>query len=165
MAGWQWFWTLVGFLVFIIVLIFLYFYQPLEDLFNLVVYGAGYHNVIFWMALIVGIIGFCGYHWRAYRVHIVQQNSVESMVLSSLKGSAFIAILLSGGAALQAVQILCLHLLQEGYVLDAGFGKRLAAVVALVIVTGVFCIVFWLLKLVRPAGSPHPQDRSYSRGH
>ncbi len=151
MAGWQWFWTLVGFLVFIIVLIFLYFYQPLEDLFNLVVYGVRYDNVIFWVALSVGIIGFCGYHWRAYRVHIVQQNSVESMVLSSLRGSAFIAILLSSGAALQAVQILCVYLLQEGYVLDAGFGKSLAAVVALVILTAAFCIVFWLLKIVKPA--------------
>ncbi len=158
MAGWQWFWTLVGFLVFIIVLIFLYYYQPLEDLFNLVVYGVGYDNVIFWVALIVGIIGFCGYHWRAYRVHIVQQDSVESMVLSSLRGSAFIAILLSGGTALQAVLILCVHLLQEGYVLDAGFGKRLAAVVALVILTAAFCIVFWLLKIVKPAVS-HPEDR------
>lgn len=152
MSGWQWFWTLVGFLLFIIVLIFLYFYKPFEDLFNLVVYGIGFDNAIFWVALIVGIIGFCGYHWRAYRVHIVQQQSVESMVLSSLRGSAFTAILLSGGAALQSVQILCVYLLQDGYVLDAAFGKRLVAVLALVILTGAFCVIFWLLKIVRPAG-------------
>ncbi len=152
MSGWQWFWTLVGFLVFIIVLIFLYYYQPFEDLFNLVVDDVGYDNAIIWVAVIVGIIGFCGYHWRAYRLHIVQQQSADSIVLSSLKGSAFTAILLSGGFALQAVQILCVHLLQAGYVLDAGFGKRLAAVLALVLLTGAFCIVFWLLKIVRPVG-------------
>ena len=153
MAGWQWFWTLVGFLLFIIVLIFLYFYKPFEDLFNLVVHGISFDNVFFWIALIVGIIGFCGYHWRAYRVHIVQQNSFESMVLSSLRGSAFVAVLLSGGAALQAVQNLCVYLLEGGRVLDAGFGERLGAVVALVILTGAFCIIFWLLKIVRPARS------------
>ncbi len=151
MSGWQWFWTLVGFLIFIIVLMFLFFYKPFEDLFNLVVHGVGFDNAIIWVALIVGIIGFCGYHWRAYRVHIVQQQSADSIVLTSLRGSVFTAILLSCGFALQAVQILCVRLLQEGYVLDAGFGKRLAAVLALVLLTGAFCIVFWLLKIVRPA--------------
>ncbi len=149
MTGWQWFWTLVGFLIFIIVLIFLYFYPPFEDLFVLVINGVGYDNAIFWVALITGIVGFCTYHWHAYRVHIVQQHSVESMVLSSLRGSTFVAILLSAAAALQAVQIMAVYLLQDGYALDAEFGKRLAAVVALVILTAVFCIIFWLLKVIR----------------
>ena len=151
MGGWRWFWTLVGFIVFIVVLIFLYFYKPFEDLFVLVLNDISYDNVIFWVALIVGIIGFCAFHWRAYRVHIVQQQSIESMVLASLRGSTFIAILLSGGATLQAVQILCVYLLAPNYTLDAEFGKRLAAVLALVILTGVFCIIFWLLKIIRPA--------------
>ena len=102
MTGWQWFWTLVGFVLFIVVLIFLYFYQPFEDLFTLVVRGIGFDNVIFWAALIIGVIGFCAYHWRAYKIHIVREGSIESMVLSSLKGSTFVAILFSGGAALQA---------------------------------------------------------------
>ena len=87
MSGWQWFWTLVGFLVYIIVLIFLYFYKPFEELFNFVVKDTTFGNVIFWAALIAGIVGFCGYHWRAYRIHIVQQKNVEAMVLSSLRGS------------------------------------------------------------------------------
>ena len=149
MTVWQWFWTLVGFIVFIIVLIFLYFYEPFTDLFTRVIDGLGFDNAIFWVALIIGIVGFCVYHWHAYRVHILRQHSIESMVLSSLRGSAFTAILLSSGAALQSVQILCVYLLQEGYALDAEFGKRLAAVVALVILTGVFCIIFWLLKVIR----------------
>ena len=58
MTGWQWFWTLVGFILFIIVLIFLYFYQPFEDLFNIVFYGLSYDNAILWAAVIIGIIGF-----------------------------------------------------------------------------------------------------------
>jgi len=149
MTGWQWFWTLVGFILFIIVLIFLYFYQPFEDLFNIVFYGLSYDNAVLWAAVIIGIVGFCTFHWRAYRLHIVQQQSVEAMVLNSLRGSTFTAILLSAGATLQAVQILCVYLLQPEYALDGAFGKRLAAVVALVIVTGVFCIIFWLLKVVR----------------
>jgi hypothetical protein len=149
MTGWQWFWTLVGFILFIIVLIFLYFYQPFEDLFNIVFYGLSYDNAILWAAVIIGIIGFCTFHWRAYRLHIVQQQSVEAMVLNSLRGSTFTAILLSGGATLQAVQILCVYLLQPEYALDSAFGKRLAAVIALVVLTGVFCIIFWLLKVVR----------------
>ena len=64
MTGWQWFWTLVGFLLLILVLIFLYFFQPFEDLFTLVLNGVSYSNAIFWVALIVGIIGFCTFHWH-----------------------------------------------------------------------------------------------------
>ena len=156
MNGWQWFWTLVGFIVYIIVLIFLYFYEPFKDLFNLVVYGLSYSNAIFWAGVIIGIVGFCTFHWRAYRLHIVKQKSVESMVLSSLRGSTFVAILLSASAALQAVQMLCVHLLQPGYAIDGAFGKRLAAVLALLILTGLFCIIFWLLKIIRAPKSAAP---------
>ena len=151
MTGWQWFWTLVGFLLLILVLIFLYFFQPFEDFFTLVLNGVSYSNAIFWVALVIGIIGFCTFHWHAYKVHIVQQRSVESMVLTSLRGSTFTAILLSGGATLQAVQNLCVFLLQNGYVFDSNFGKRIAATIALVTITGIFCVIFWLLKLIRPA--------------
>ena len=150
MSGWQWFWTLVWFIIYIVVLIFLYFYQPFEDLFNLILNGLSYENSIFWAVVIVGIAGYCGYHWRAYHSHIVQQRSVEGMVLTSLRGSTFIAILFSAGAALQAVLILCVYLLRPGYTLDGAFGSRLAAVIALVILTGVFCVIFWLLKVMRP---------------
>ena len=150
MTGWQWFWTLVGFLLLILVLVFLYFFQPFEDLFTLVLNGISYSNAIFWVALIIGIIGFCTFHWHAYKVHIVQQRSVESMVLTSLRGSTFTAILLSGGATLQAVQNLCVFLLQNGYGFDSNFGKRIAATIALVTITGIFCVIFRLLKLIRP---------------
>lgn len=149
MNGWQWFWTLVGFIVYIVVLIFLYFFKPFETLFVTIVNGLSYDNAIFWAVLVIAIIGFCTFHWRAYRLHIVQQNSIERMVMSSLRGSTFTAILLSAGATLQSVQILCHYLLAEGYSLGAEFGKHLAAVVALVILTGVFCIIFWLLRVIR----------------
>ena len=154
MTGWQWFWTLVGFLLLILVLIFLYFFQPFEDLFTLVLNGVSYNNAIFWVALIIGIIGFCTFHWHAYKVHIVQQRSVESMVLTSLRGSTFTAILLSGGATLQSVQNLCVVLRQNSYGFDSNFGKRIAAIMALVVITGVFCVIFWLLKLMRPTHAP-----------
>ena len=150
MSGWQWFWTVVGFILFIIVLIFLYYYAPFEQLFVLVLNGIGFSNVIFWVALIVGIVGFCVFHWHAYRLHVARQHSVDVMVLSSLRGSTFIAILLAGGAALQSLQILCVYLLGDGELVDAEFGARLGAVVALVVLTAIFCIIFWLLKIIRP---------------
>ena len=149
MSVWHWFWTLVGFLIYIIVLVFLYFYQPFEDVFKSIIYGLTYQNAIFWAGVIIGIIGFCAFHWRAYRLHIVKERNVEAVVLSSLQGSTFIAILLSASAALQSVQILAVHLIQPDYALDAAFGKRLLALIALVILTGLFCIVFWLLKSIR----------------
>ena len=54
MSGWYWFWTLVGFLVFIVVLIFLYFYKPFAELINFVIARASFDNTIFWAALITG---------------------------------------------------------------------------------------------------------------
>ena len=99
MAGWRLFWALVGYVAFIVILIFLYFYKPFEDFFTLVINGLGYDNAMFWVVLIAGIVGFCGYHWRAYRLYIVQRHSVDGMVLASLRGSAFIAVLFCAGAA------------------------------------------------------------------
>lgn len=160
MSTWQWFWTLVGFLFYIVVLVFLYFYKPFADLFNLVVHGLSYNNAIFWAGIIIGIVGFCAIHWRAYQMHIVKQRNVEAMVLSSLMGSTFTAILLSASAALQAVQMLAVHLLQPGYALDGAFGKRLVALIALLILTGLFCLIFWLLKSIRSSGT----SRSLSAG-
>jgi hypothetical protein len=149
MTGWRLFWALVGYVAFIVVLIFLYFYKPFEDFFNLVINGLGYDNAMFWIVLVTAIIGFCGYHWRAYRLYIVQRRSVDGMVLASLRGSAFVAVLFCAGAAVQALQILCAYLLQSGYTLGPEFGSRLGAVVALVILTVIFCLIYWLLKVVR----------------
>jgi hypothetical protein len=149
MTGWRLFWLLVGYVAFIIVLIFLYFYKPFEQFFTLVINGLGYSNAMFWAVLIAAIVGFCGYHWRAYRLYIVQQRSVDGMVLASLRGSAFVAILFCAGAAVQSLLILCVYLLQGQYTLGAEFGARLGAVVAMVILTVIFCLIFWLLKVVR----------------
>ncbi len=163
MTGWRLFWALAGYVAFIVILIFLYFYKPFEDLFTLVINGLGYDNAIFWIVLIAGIVGFCGYHWRAYRLYIVQRHSVDGMVLASLRGSAFVAILFCAGAAAQSMQILCVYLLQSGYTLGAEFGSRLGAVVALVILTVIFCLIYWLLKVARQASasSASADTRSY----
>ena len=149
MSAWQWFWTLVGYLIYIIVLIFLYFYQPLQDLFVKVIYGLSYQNSIFWAGMIVGIVGFCWFHWRAYRLHIVKERNLEAVILTSLQGSAFVAILLSAVASLQAVQVLAASLIQPEFALNAVFGRQLLALIALIVVTGLFCIVFWLLRSVK----------------
>ena len=101
------------------------------------------------MVLVTGLVGFCGYHWRAYRLYIVQQHSVEKMVLASLRGSTFVAILLTAGTALQSVQIVCVSLLQNGYTLGQEFGARLVAVIAPIILTAIFCLIYGLLKVLR----------------
>jgi hypothetical protein len=151
MTGWRLFWALVGYLAFIVILIFLYFYKPFEDFFTLVINGLGYNNAMFWVVLIAGIAGFCAFHWRAYRLYIVQRHSLDGMVLASLRGSAFVAILFCAGAAAQSLLILCAYLLQPDYTLDAEFGSRLGAVVALVILTVCFCLIYWVLKVIRQA--------------
>jgi hypothetical protein len=163
MAGWRLFWALVGYVAFIVVLIFLYFYKPFEDFFTLVINGLGYDNAMFWIVLIAAIVGFCAYHWRAYQLYIVQRHSVDGMVLASLRGSAFIAILFCAGAAVQSLLILCVYLLQDSFTLGSEFGARLGAVVALLILTVIFCLIFWVLKVIRqaPAASGTGDTGSY----
>jgi hypothetical protein len=152
MSGWRLFWALAGYVAFIVVLIFLYFYKPFEDFFTLVINGLGYDNAMFWVVLIAAIIGFCGYHWRAFRLYIVQRHSVDGMVLASLRGSAFIAILFCAGATAQSLLILCVYLLQSDNSLGE-FGERLGAVVALVILTVIFCLIYWVLKVIRQSSA------------
>ena len=77
MTRWKWFWTLVGFLLLILVLVFLYFFQPFEDLFTLVLNWISYSNAIFWVALIIGIIGFCTFHLDALRLNPTPYPSVN----------------------------------------------------------------------------------------
>jgi hypothetical protein len=162
MSGWRLFWALAGYVAFIVVLIFLYFYKPFEDFFTLVINGLGYDNAMFWVVLIAAIIGFCGYHWRAYHLYIVQRRSVDGMVLASLRGSAFIAVLFCAGAAAQSLLILCAYLLNGDYSLGE-FGQRLGAVIALVILTVIFCLIYWVLKIIRqaPAASGTADTGSY----
>jgi hypothetical protein len=157
MSGWRLFWALVGYVAFIVVLIFLYFYKPFEDFFTLVINGLGYDNAMFWVVLIAAIVGFCAYHWRAYRLYIVQRHSVDGMVLASLRGSAFIAVLFCSGAAVQSLLILCVYLLAGGYSL-AEFGERLGAVIALVILTVIFCLIYWVLKIIRHSSASESAD-------
>jgi hypothetical protein len=152
MSGWRLFWALAGYVAFIVILIFLYFYKPFEDFFTLVINGLGYDNAMFWVVLIAAIIGFCGYHWRAFRLYIVQRHSVDGMVLASLRGSAFIAILFCAGATAQSLLILCVYLLQSDNSLGE-FGERLGAVVALVILTVIFCLIYWVLKVIRQSSA------------
>ena len=149
MSRWWLFWALVGYVAFIVILIFLYFYKPFEDFFTLVINGLGYNNAMFWVVLITAIIGFCGFHWRAYRLYIVQRHSLDGMVAASLRGSAFVAILFCAGAVAQSLLILCTYLLQSDYSLGAEFGERLGAVVGLVILTIIFCLIYWVLKIIR----------------
>ena len=153
MSGWRLFWALVGYVAFIVILIFLYFYKPFEDFFTLVINGLGYSNAMFWVVLIAAIVGFCSYHWRAYRLYIVQRHSIDGMVLASLRGSAFIAVLFCAGAAAQSLLILCVYLLQSEYTLGTSSASGLARSSRWSILTVIFCLIYWVLKVVRQSSA------------
>jgi hypothetical protein len=50
------------------------------------------------------------------------------------------------------LQIFCVYMLEQGYTLDREFGERLGAVAGLTVLTAVFYLISWFLKLVRPLG-------------
>ena len=78
MTGWRLFWALVGYVAFIVILIFLYFYKPFEDFFTLVINGLGYDNAMFWVVLIAAIVSFCAFHWRAYRLGYLCKDAAST---------------------------------------------------------------------------------------
>ena len=47
------------------------------------------------------------------------------------------------------LEMLPVECVARGYLSGSGFGQNLGAVIILVILTGAFCIIFWLLKIVK----------------
>ena len=146
------FWVIL--LGIVILLIFLYFYQPFETYLKANIENIHFSNVIFWFASLVGVIGYAISHWQIFRQHIVKSKreiQVEALVFDSLQIAILIAVIFTAGATLQAVEMLSEHLMNHGPIFDRLFGEKLLSIILLVIMS----ILFYLL---------HAAVRAFRRG-
>ena len=131
----------------VILLIFLYFYQPFEEYISQGIRHIRSDNVIFWFASGVGVIGYAISHWQTFRRNIwrsVSDLDAETLVFETLQVTILIAVILFAGATLQAIVMLSEHLIQGGAIISGFFGDRLLSIVLLVILA----VLFYLLHHV-----------------
>ncbi|MCE2482801.1 MAG: hypothetical protein J4F33_07940 [Alphaproteobacteria bacterium] len=136
----------------IILLIFLYFYQPFEEYVAKGIRHVRSDNVIFWFASAVGVIGYFIAHWQTFRRNVwrrVSDLDVETLVFETLQVAILIAVILCAGATLQAVVMLSEHLIGGGAIIDSGFGDRLLSIILLVILAILFYLLHHVVRAFR----------------
>lgn len=136
----------------IILLIFLYFYQPFEEYVAKGIRHVRSDNVIFWFASAVGVIGYFIAHWQTFRRNVwrrVSDLDVETLVFETLQVAILIAVILCAGATLQAVVMLSEHLIGGGAIIDSGFGDRLLSIILLVMLAILFYLLHHVVRAFR----------------
>jgi len=159
--------VLVGF---IILLVFLYFYKPFENLISESIRGLAASTIIFWFAVAVGVVAYAISHWQSFRQNVfrdVKDLDAQALVYDSLQIAILVALILCAGGILQVIEMLSAHLINRGTIVDGTFGRKLLSIVLLVILA----IGFYLLHRVvrsfrvgwRPGKAP-PRSAGSSPG-
>ena len=148
----------------IIILIFLYFYQPFENYLIDGIKSIHAYNIIFWFTSLVGILGYAIAHWQSFRQYMFRQVNdleVEALVFDSLQIALLVAVIFCAGGTLQGVVMLSGHLLGQGAILEATFGRTLLSVVLLVILAIAFYLLHRVVRAFRVGWRPkRPPGRS-----
>ena len=130
-----------------ILIIFLLFYQPFEQYLTDNIPRIHFSNILFWFASLVAIISYALSHWQSFKMSIfggVGESNAQALVFDTLQIAILAAVILFAGATIQAVEMLSVHLMNDGSVIDADFGSRLLSVFVLV----VLAVLFYLLHRV-----------------
>jgi hypothetical protein len=152
----------------IILLIFLYFYKPFEKLVSDSIHGIAASTIIFWFAVFVGVVAYAIAHWQSYRQHVfrdVKELDAEALVYDTLQIAILVALILCAGGILQVIEMLSEHLIKHGTIIDPGFGRKLLAIVLLVILAIGFYLLHRMVRAFRIGWRPRraPQSVDSSR--
>ena len=137
----------IGLIVIVIMIIFLLFYRPFEQYLLDNIPRVHFSNILFWFASLVAVVSFVVAHWQSFRKSIfegVSESNAQDLVFDTLHIAILGAVILCAGATIQGVEMLGAHLMNDGSVIDAGFGRRLLSVFLLV----VLAVLFYLLHRV-----------------
>ena len=137
----------IALVVIVILIIVLLFYQPFEQYLIDNIPRIHFSNILFWFASLVAVISYALAHWQSFRKSIfggVGESNAQDLVFDTLQIAVLAAVILFAGATIQAVEMLSVHLMNDGSVIDAEFGTRLLSVFVLV----VMAILFYLLHRV-----------------
>ncbi len=172
MAEERLFWYSIGFWIkivaLVILLIFLYFFQPFEQYIIENVPRVRFHRVIFWFAALVGVIGFALSHWQSFRRHILHSSGrikVEELAFDTLQISLLTSVIISAGATLQAVEMLAEFLLFQEMEVEQTLGERILTILFFIILTIGFYLLHMVVRAFRKGWQPRrPPPRSPSIG-
>ena len=142
----------IGLIVIVIMIIFLLFYRPFEQYLLDNIPRVHFSNILFWFASLVGIVSFAVSHWQSFRNSIFQgvtESNAQDLVFDTLQIVVLVAVILCAGATIQAVEMLGFHLMNDGSVIDAEFGRRLLSVFLLVILAVLFYLLHRVVRAFR----------------
>ncbi len=158
----------IGVICVLIILIFLYFYEPFEVYLVASIPNVHFSNVIFWFASLVGVIGYAVAHWQSFRAHILRSPAgleVDALVFDTLQTAILVAVIFAAGATLQAIEVLAEHLMTRGAIIDPVFGEKLLAIILLVVLAILFYLLHHLVRAFRVGWHPRrPPPRVSASG-
>lgn len=153
----------------VILLIFLYFYKPFETLVGDSVRGLQSSTIIFWFAALVGVAAYVVAHWQSFRRNVFHRASeldAEVLVFDTLQIAILVAVILCAGGILQVIEMLGEHLIKRQAIIDPAFGRKLLAIVFLMIMAVGFFLLHRMVRALRigwrPGKAP-PRSPSASR--
>jgi hypothetical protein len=100
----------------VILLLFAYFYRPLESYIVENVPKTRFASVIFWFVSAVAVIAYGISHWQSFRRNILGAGGVQvdALAFDSLQVTLMTAVILCAGATLQAVERLSEYVMSHG---------------------------------------------------
>ncbi len=149
------FWIVI--LGIVILLVFLYFYQPFEVYLSDGIANIHANNVVFWFASLVGVIGYAVAHWQTFRRNMSSQAKtleVDRLVFDTLQIGILVAVIFSAGAILQAIAMLGAHVIERGPIFDPVMGRRVLAIILLVIMAVAFYLLHAMVRAFRSGWRP-----------
>src|SRR3974377_2074275 len=105
----------------VILLIFLYFYRPFETYLVAHIPFIHFSNVVFWFALLVGIVAYAFALWQSFRNEIfrnVTELNVDNLVFDTLQAAILACVIFCAGGTLQAIELLREYFLTSGAMFD-----------------------------------------------
>lgn len=139
-------------LALIILLIFLYFYQPFENYLTASIPEIRFSNVIFWFATLTGVIGYVLAHWQSFKRHLfrpVNDLQVEDLVFETVQAAIMVAVIFAAGAMLQSVVILGQYLVSVEPAPDGAMAERLLSIFILLIIAILLILLHALVRAFR----------------
>ncbi len=158
----------IVFLGIVILLIFLYFYQPFEVFVTDGIASIRSDNLIFWFVSLVGVVGYAIAHWQSFRHHIFGSGStldVDRLAFDTLQIGILVAVIFCAGAILQAIAMLGADVIERGPIFDPILGRQLLAIVLLVILAVVFYLLHHVVRAFRSGWRPkRPPGQDPAKG-
>lgn len=141
----------------IILLIFLYFYKPFENLIGDSIRGIQSSTIVFWFAALVGVAAYTVAHWQSFRQKLfrhVSELDAEELVFDTLQIAILVAVILCAGGILQNIEMLGEHLIRRDAIIGPVFGRKLLAVILLMLMAVGFFLLHRMVRAFRIGWRP-----------